>query len=127
MLCCGFLTRELCAISGANLPALVHFFKKVWDLRSLFHKLLSVAGGDGVSNESNTESRRHTPLPAETLAGETSDLDTPLHDLTETVKKEHCRPLTGQRIVTTIIIYTTQNIIKKKLLILYYVYVQGPG
>lgn len=66
---CLFLTRELCGVSGANPPALVHFFQKVWDLRSLFHKLLSVAGGDGISNESNTESTRHTPLPAETLAG----------------------------------------------------------
>lgn len=45
------LTRKRCGIGRAKLPAFLHFLQKVWNLRSLFHKLLGVAGGDGVSNK----------------------------------------------------------------------------
>ena len=45
------LTRQHCSISRTEPLALLHFLEKVRGLRSLFHKLFSVTGGDGISDE----------------------------------------------------------------------------
>lgn len=54
------LTSVLCGVIHPKLSAFLHFLHKVWKLRRFSHKILVVAGGNGVSEEGQTAGCKNT-------------------------------------------------------------------